>query len=133
MKLLCLLFLFLLSSCSRSVEVSYEEGKLTPVYAIENKSGNLCLVSIEYTIENEYHLFDLYTIYQNYLPEGYHSSGSPNVTLLNAYVQNQEIYYIVDRYILLGDIKALQEMMCKTAMLYDYKNVHFILDQHILL
>lgn len=133
MKLFLLVFLLLLSGCSRSVEVSYEEGSLTSVYALENKSNKVSLVSIEYTLENEYQLFDLYTIYQNYLPEGYHSPGSPNITLLEAYVAQQEIYYVVDRYILLINLQELKELMSQTAKLLNYQDVHFILEQKIII
>lgn len=133
MKLFLLVFLLLLSGCSRSVEVSYEEGSLISVYALENKSNKSSLVSIEYTLENEYQLFDLYTIHQNYLPEGYHSPGSPNITLLEVYVDQQEIYYVVDRYILLVNLQELKELMSQTARLLDYQDVHFILEQKIII
>lgn len=129
MKRICILLVLLLTSCSRSVKVSVEEGTMNKVYAVDNQSGQLIEVDVEYEIHNETDLFELYTIYQNQLPVGCHSLGTPNITLLEAYVEDDVIYYVVDRYIMQVPIEDFQRLLAKTASLYQYQDVHFILDQ----
>lgn len=69
------LFLFLLTvfltSCERSISVSYEAVEEWKVYAIEEESKKIQEVYVDYAIEDAVDLFELYTIYQNYLPMGY--------------------------------------------------------------
>ncbi len=129
MKILLLVFFILLTGCSQpEVTISCEKPNMLKVYAYTNQTNELEEVLVDYTFTNEADLFNLYTVYQNYLPLGYHSSGSANVSLQDYYVENKVIYYVVDRYILLVDYNAFVSVLAATARLYDYQDVHILLE-----
>ncbi len=132
-KLTFIVLIILLSSCSPKVEISSELGQMTEVYALSNDDNKIELVSVVYEISNEVDLFELYTIYQNYLPEGYHSCASPNMTLISSSIQQNNIYYEVDHFILSSSCETLQEILLDTGKLYGYDEVHFIYNQQELI
>lgn len=130
---LILILLFTLTGCKKKVEVFCEEGISSQVYAINNKNNQTELVYIEYDIQDEVDIFNLYTCYQNQLPLGYHSSGMANITLISSSVVNQVVYYEVDFFISLVALEEFHSLLTKTAALYDYSEIHIILDKQQLI
>lgn len=128
------LFLFLLTifltSCERSISISYEAVEEWKVYAIEEESKKIQEVYVDYAIEDAVDLFELYTIYQNYLPMGYLSPLSPNISLLDIKIEDMNVTYIVDNYVLISDIDCFKELIIPTAKLYGYSNVHIIFNEN---
>lgn len=128
MKKLFFLFLFFLVSCSKEITVSYELKKEYEVYAINAQTLKKELVTVDYPINNGESIFLLYTIYQNYLPIGYYSNGSPNISLFKVEEKNSVLYYTVDKYIYLTDIFDFKSLLDMTVQLFAYQEVHFIIN-----
>lgn len=123
------MFLFLLVGCKSTVHVTCEREETIQVYAFTNDGEKLELVDIDYAIEDEVDLFELYTIYQNYLPQNYHSCASANMELLSSSVRQKVIFYEVDRFILNSPLEKLKGLLDATGKLYGYKEVHFIFNR----
>ncbi len=133
MKALVLMLVLFLSSCSNTINVSYEKSLEYKAYAFSEKTNNLAEVYVEYALNDAESIFYLYTIYQNYLPIGYYSAGNSNISLLETKIVGKDIYYYVDNYILLSDITKFHTLLIKTAQIYDYKNVYLFLNDKVLI
>ncbi len=125
--------LLLLVGCKRTVHVTCEMKNTIQVYAFTNVGNKLELVDIDYSLSDEVDLFELYTIYQNYLPQNYHSCAPANMELLSSSVRQKVIYYEVNRFILYSPLEKLKVLLDATGKLYGYKEVHFIFNQQELI
>lgn len=128
-KLVFLIFIILmLSACqNKNIEIEYEYDNASLVYAynIENKS--IEKVYIDYEINDYIDVFNIYTIYQNYLPNHYGSMASANVKLLNSYVEDEIVYYDVDSYIYLSkDIEIFLNLLRAMNKQLGYKDTILI-------
>ena len=118
-KTMVLIFLILsLSSCGKkkNTAVEYEFVEGTKVYAYHLQSQKIEEVYVDFTIKTYTDVFQIYTIYQNYLPLNYESMGCSNVSLLSAKVEENMVYYEVDSFI------YLTEDMDIFVSLLDYMN-----------
>ena len=125
--------LFFLCSCRSAVTVSFEEKEETLIFALEDCTNNIKEISMEYTIDDEQDLFYLYTIYQNYLPIGFSSPASPNVSLLKSCVNQHTVSYYVDNYIFLCDIPLFFEVLTKTGKQFGYKEIQIFFNDNKLI
>lgn len=131
LKYLFLIIMLLLSSCQKK-DIEVIKCELYPCYAYNEKTKITELIYIEYEIEDELDIFELYTNKQNHLPIGYLSFGNGNIGLIDSKVINNEIYYYVDRYIYLSDIEQFYNQLIKTSKLYNFTNVYIYLNGEIL-
>lgn len=126
-----LLGLLVLTGCkNKEMKVEYQLIQPdTSVYAIDDVTEELVRVDIDFAIESKEDIFYLYTIYQNHLPVGVHSNGNGNIELIDCYEQDEEVYYVVNSFILLVDeLPVFQSLITKTNALYHYGPAHFILN-----
>lgn len=123
-----ILIILMLSACqNKDIEIQYEYDNASLVYAynIENKS--IEKVYIDYEINDYIDVFNIYTIYQNYLPNHCGSMASGNVKLLNSYVENEIVYYDVDSYIYLSkDIEIFLNLLRAMNKQLGYKDTILI-------
>ena len=125
-KVFFLILLFILTSCSNDI-VTYNKINDNPFYAI-NEEDQMELIYLDYEIINEASFFYLYTIYQNKLPLNFYSKTNPNIAFISFYTIDDDIFYVVDNLILDTDINLLAKLLQKTVRLYDYNDIHIILN-----
>lgn len=127
-----LIFIFLLFnffvSCSNknNIEIVINDNN-TYIYAIDYSDDNIKKVIIDYKINDYKDIFELYTIYKNRLPSGYYVNSNSNITLINSYVKDNDIYYIVDKYIYLTlDIGKFVKLLTLSNKLLGYDETFII-------
>lgn len=133
-RLFCLIIVLFLFGCSNDVSVFYElKEDNYYAYAVNIKTNEIKKVNIEFEINDYEDIFLLYTRYQNYFPIGYSVFSHCNISLIDTYIKDKDIYYIVDNYILLVEnIELFQELLTKTNAIYGYGKAHFINNGNIL-
>jgi hypothetical protein len=121
-------YLFILMGCSKkdNIQIDIIED-VTYVYAINYKDDKIEKVVIDYEIKDYNDIFNIYTIYQNRLPLGYYVNANSNVTLLKSYVNDNNIYYVVDKYInLTEDIGLFIKILSLSNELLGYNKTFII-------
>lgn len=120
----------LLCGCrQKSLSVEYELVlDQNVVYAYDLQDEKMVQIRCDYPIETYEDIFDLYTVYQNYLPIGYGSLAAPNLELLDSFSEQDHIYYEVNAFILLMDYEKFQDLLAATNKLYGYGVPHFFLN-----
>ncbi len=98
-------------------------------YAVADATAKLEEVYIDYDIQNEIELFELYTKYQNHFPLGYSSPANPNITLLKSDVQKNQVFYEVDNFIFLSDIPLFQQALLFTGKALGYEEIHIFFNE----
>lgn len=104
-KLIVLVIIFFLVSCKpiQMDDVEYEITITSLVYGYNITSNSLETIELPYEVLDPMDVFELYTKYQNRLPQEYVSYGSSNVELLDMKVEDDIVYYTVDSFIYLCD------------------------------
>jgi hypothetical protein len=123
-----IIFIFLLISCDNKNEIEVEvvDGN-NYVYAIDYNDKKIKKVSIDYEINDYNDIFNLYTIYQNRLPLGYYINANSNVSLIKSYVNENNVYYVVDKYIsLTKDINLFLEVLSLSNNLLGYNKTFIV-------
>ncbi len=122
------LFLFFLVSCNkREYDVKYEITNESKIFAYNIETQKIEEAYTYFKIEEVEDVFLLYTKYQNYLPCGYSSMGSANVSLLKTEIKEEVVYYEVDNYIsLLEDKDIFLSLLIQTNQDLGYKNTIII-------
>jgi hypothetical protein len=102
--LVLILYLILLVGCRNMNDINIViDDNNTYIYAIDYEDKKIKKVPIDYKINDYNDVFRIYTIYQNRLPMGYYIDANSNVQLLKSYVEDNNVYYVVDKYIYLTD------------------------------
>ena len=121
-----------LGSCKGN-NIEYEFNEYTSVYAYNNNLEIIEEVNIEYEITSYIDVFNLYTKHQNYLPIGYTSCASGNISLKSSYAKNNIVYYEVDDYIMLSnDVDTFLSLLKKENRNLGYINTKIIYNDKIL-
>lgn len=125
---LILLYFVFLTGCKPKSEIDIEiVDKNNYVYAIDYKDKVIKKVFINYEINDYNDVFNLYTIYKNRLPLGYYSNSNSNVSLLKSYVLDNNVYYVVDKYIYLtDDIELFIEILTLSNKLLGYNKTFIV-------
>jgi hypothetical protein len=125
---LILLYFVFLTSCKPKSEIDIEiVDKNNYVYAIDYNDKVIKKVFINYEINDYNDVFNLYTIYKNRLPLGYYSNSNSNVSLLKSYVLDNNVYYVVDKYIYLtDDIKLFIEILTLSNKILGYNKTFIV-------
>lgn len=134
-KLFLFFFLFSLSSCSESQPktAEYEVAEQNLVYAYSVEDEQIKDVYVDYAIQDYIDVFELYTIYQNYLPPAYTSMGTSNVALEKAEVIDNVVVYEVDSFIyLVQDLDVFASLLSKTNQLLGYQGSKIICKDKII-
>lgn len=133
-KNLLFLLLFLLTSCSKSIDkIEYELEQETDVYAYNLETKQIEEVTIFYDVKSAIDVFELYTIYQNNLPLGYSSMASANVSLLEIKIEDNIVYYEVDNYVsLVEDLLIFSEILSQTNNNLGYEDTKIIYNGNLI-
>lgn len=128
-KLLFLSILFLLFvGCDKNEDINIIiDEKEVYLYAIDYDDEKIKKISVNYEIKDYNDIFNIYTIYQNRLPIGYYVNANSNVTLLKSYVNDNNVYYVVDKYIYLTeDINLFVNILSLSNKLLGYNKTFII-------
>ena len=128
-KLLFLSILFLLFvGCDKNEDINIIiDEKEVYLYAIDYDDEKIKKISVNYEIKDYNDIFNIYTIYQNRLPIGYYVNANSNVTLLKSYVNDNNVYYVVDKYIYLTeDINLFVNILSLSNKLLGYDKTFII-------
>lgn len=94
------------------------------VYAYCIESKRIEEVYLNYEINNPLDIFELYTIYQNYLPIGYSSMISSNLNLIECSYNKNMVIYKVDN--LPNNYSIFYDLLLKQNKLLGYNDVKII-------
>ena len=126
--------LILLTSCSNNNSTEkYNLIQYIDVHAFNIESDELEVVSIDYDINNPEDVFILYSIDQNYLPVGYTSECYANVCMLDYKIIHNDVYYIVDDYILnVSNLNKFNQLLSLGVKKLGYKNAYILYNNALL-
>lgn len=123
-----ILLVFFLIGCNseNEIEVDIVESN-NYIYAIDYNNNQIKKVLIDYEIKDYNDIFLIYTIFKNKLPLGYYVNSNSNVTLLKSYILENNVYYIVDKYIYLTeDIGLFVEILTLSNKLLGYDKTFIV-------
>ena len=128
------MILFMLTSCNKKEEITIEiDNSNTPIYVIDYNSNEIRKIYIDYPIKDYNDYFHLYTIYRNNIPRGYYINANSNVGLIDSYEKDNDIYYVVDKYIYLTkDIKLFNNILELSNKLLGYDKTFIICNNKLL-
>ena len=125
---LLLLFIVILTGCEDKEEIDIEiieDGY--SIYAIDYNDKQIKKVIVDHEINDYIDIFELYTIYQNRIPMGYYVDVNSNVSLINSYIKDNNIYYVVDKYIYLTkDINMFNDLLTMSNKLFGYDKTFIV-------
>lgn len=123
-----IIYILLLVGCDKNNEINIEIIENNSyVYAIDYNDKIIKKIPIKFEIKDYNDLFYLYTIYQNRLPLGYYVDVNSNVALIKSYVEDNNVYYVVDKYInLTKNVNMFLEVLTLSNKLLGYNKTFIV-------
>lgn len=106
------------------MKVDYISKEDCVAYAYCIQSGSIEEVLIDYEIKSPMDVFNLYTIYQNYLPIGYSSEISSNLSLIECSYNKNMVVYKVEG--LPNNYSIFYDLLLKQNKMLGYDDVKII-------